>query len=322
MNPVRRPCGRGALAALALAVLAVALAAWWMAAPAGERSSSVGHLAPLPATARWSLLSAGDQDAAKPLSPTTAGIDALEQRLYGQGSLQGTVPDGEWGVDAQGQLRPTLALRRRFDHYLAALGEATVDELTVLMQAHATRDVGEAATRQIREVWDRYVEVQRHPYRITLRLDDPHTWEAALAERQQVRRERLGLVWAEAFYREEEAALRTHIQAARGESRGIERVAAQTQARLLGPPAGGVDPGALHEQRVREFGPEAAERLRQEDLAWADWERRLAEAGQLIEALRQAPELSPVQREAAIAGLIESRFTPAERLRARSLLLR
>lgn len=310
---VRRAAAGGAFAAAAV----VAALVWW---PAPEAESRPGAgAAPLPAAPRWSLLSAGD---GTPVAQPQASVAAaVERRLYGAGSLRGTEPDGDWSVDAHGRLEPSISLRRRFDHYLAALGEASVAELTALMQAHAERDVGAAAAQEIRTLWDRYLAVHQHRYRTQVRLDDPQGWEAALAERQAVRRAHLGRVWADAFYSQEEQALQAHIEAARQQGVGERAGAAGSEHALLGPPAPGADPTALHEQRVRQFGAEAAERLRQEDIAWADWQRRLEHARGRIAALRRAPELSEVQREAAVAQVIDETFGADERLRARSLLL-
>lgn len=316
------PPRRARLVALGAIAALVAVAGWIGGAGAPDGATGPGQAAPLPAAPRWSVLAAGDPSGPE-AEAAGAAVAAVERRLYGTGSLRGTEPDGAWSVDAQGRLQPSIVLRRRFDHYLAALGEASVDELTALMQAHAERDVGAEAAAQIRAVWDRYLAVQRHPYRTQVRLQDPHSWHAALAERQAVRRAQLGPVWAQAFYRDEEQALEAHVASSR--SAGADAPAAPAaeaaERALLAPPGAGTDAAALHEERVRRFGAQAAERLREEDRAWADWQRRLAEAREHIAALQRAPELSQAQRQAAMTRVIDEAFAPDERLRARGLLL-
>jgi lipase chaperone LimK len=64
----------------------------------------------------------------------------------------------------------------------------------------------------------------------------------------------------------------------------------------------------------------ALARVQQADAAWADWQRRLADAKQRIAALQAAPELSALQRSEAIERLIAQQFDASEAVRARALL--
>jgi len=78
--------------------------------------------------------------------------------------------------------------------------------------------------------------------------------------------------------------------------------------------------GVLHQLREATYGREAAERLREEDLAQASWQTRLGNGRNTITRLRQAPELSEPQREEAVTQWLAQNFSAAEQVRARALL--
>jgi lipase chaperone LimK len=314
---MRRGLARAAWWALGGTGLALLGAIGWeLACPGGcaaptQQASATPVGAPIGRGEGFSLMAAGPRGSA----PASAGRapEELAHAVFTEGSLRGTSPDGDWGVDASGRLRPSIALRRRFDYYLGALGEASVDELGALMLADATRDVGAEAAGRVREIWQRYVQLQQQRYEHQVQLGDRSSWEPALAERQLARRRILGPEWAEAFYREEEEALRREMAA----TGSAPEPAAQSL--LLGS-APGTDPDVLHQQRVAQFGPEAAQRLREEDAEWARWQQRVAQAYREVEALRRAPELSNPQREAAVAAYLERHFDEREHLRVQALL--
>nr|WP_297357370.1 lipase secretion chaperone [uncultured Caldimonas sp.] len=301
----------------AAGVLVLASIGWHFACPDGcaspsrppaERSGG----APLGRSEGFSLMGAAPA-AGMGASTAQRSPEQVAHRLFTDGSLRDTSPDGDWGVDASGQLRPSITLRRRFDYYLTALGEASVEELGALVLAEATRAVGAEAAARIGEVWQRYVTLQQQTYEHQVKLGDRSTWAPALAERQLARRRILGPAWAEAFYREEEEALRREMSQA-------QQPAPESQQALLLGGAPGTDPEVLHRQRVQQFGEEAAQRLREEDAAWQRWEQRVAQAYGDVDRLRRAPELSPVQREAAIQAYLEQHFDEKERLRVQALL--
>lgn len=303
-----------ALGAAGLALLGAI--GWELACPGGCTAPAVQTPAeragaPIGRSDGFSLMAAGPRGVAA--APAGRSSAEVAHAVFTEGSLRGTVPDGDWGVDPSGALRPSVALRRRFDYYLGALGEASVDELGALMLADATRDVGAEAAGRVREIWLRYVQLQQQRYEHQVQLGDRSSWEPALAERQLARRRILGPEWAEAFYRDEEEALRREMAA----TASAPEPAAQSL--LLGG-APGTDPDVLHQQRVAQFGPEAAQRLRDEDAEWARWQQRVAQAYREVEALRRAPELSNPQREAAVAAYLERHFDERERLRVQALL--
>jgi lipase chaperone LimK len=277
-------------------------------------------VAPAPAAALgraegFSLMGAAPSPL-RSLGPALArSVPDVEHALFVDGSLREASLDGDWGVDAQGGLQPSLALRRRFDQLLTTLGEVNLDELTAWLLDRTLRDVGPQASAEIMAVWARYIALLERPYTTAAQLDDPQSWALALAERQQARREVLGPAWAEAFYRDEDAALRQKMELA-GQPGSAGRL---PQPSVLHP-----DPRLsaqeLHQRRVAEFGPEAAERLRAEDEAEARWQARLAQARDQVSLLQQAPHLSEPQRREAIDNWIASHFDEREQLRVRALL--
>jgi lipase chaperone LimK len=164
-------------------------------------------------------------------------------------------------------------------------------------------------------VWERYIVLQERRYTTAARLDDPHTWTQALAERQQARREILGLAWAEAFYREEEDAMRRQAELA-----GQPGSSGRTPEPSWLHPDPQLSADELHQRRIAQYGAQAAERLRDEDEAEARWQARLAQAREQVGALQRAAHLSEPQRHEAIEGWIASHFDEREQLRVKALL--
>jgi lipase chaperone LimK len=255
---------------------------------------------------------AGQQHNADATLSLEAGHDKV-QRVLDHGSLRGTDADGDWGTWRDGTLLPGVSLRRRFDWLLTALGEASPTEMRHWIELEVTQDKGPAAARQVLAVWDRYIALQQQPWRQKADPSDPATWQAALAERSAARQQHLGRDWAQAFYADEEQAFVAHAEERRS-GRTAEPDAALLVAR------DGADADALQRQRERQLGPDAAERLRAEDRAWADWERRLATARVRVQALGAAPELSELQRRQAQNAYLAETFSGHELVRARALL--
>lgn len=239
---------------------------------------------------------------AQPVQRTGASVpEVFAQWLGERSSLRGAALDGSWGeLDAQGQLKPALALRRRFDQLLTLQGETTLEQMAAFAEHDARIALGTDGARQVMDVWRRYLELQRYEFRTRVDLRDRNSWAAALAERQPVRRNLLGADWAAAFYAEEEAQL----QAAARET--------APQAEAAATNAAGIDVAALP--------PDARQRLADEQAAWADWEKRLAQARQEWARLQSAAELSTPQRAAAIEEWMLQRFDAGEQRRVRALL--
>jgi lipase chaperone LimK len=294
---------------------AVVLAAWW-AMPAAPEAPLVvlpGTTSPGTAAQGWSLLALGGGDTPTPRATASSAStlpapEDLWQALFVDGSLRGAELDGAWG-DWDGQrLAPSLALRRRFDQLLTTVGETSPEALRNLVAWLAERDLGAAGAEAVLAVWDRYLKLQHHRFKETMDLTRPYV----LQDHQLARRDALGIPWADAFYRDEEAAFRQRMDT------GPTQQTAQPQWTAAAPQ--GVSAEAWHRQRVAALGQEAADRLQAEERAQAEWHQRLADARVSIERLAGAQELSAVQRQEAAQSWLNEHFQGTDRLRASALL--
>ncbi len=276
---------------------ALVLAAWlWsrLDDPDPSRVQALAHPAAqpqAPAHPVLASLSAAAPSASAPRSP-----EDFEHWLEEKSSLRGVSLDGAWDIDSEGRLKPTMALRRRFDQLLSLVGEATLDEITAYVDHDVTALAGPAAAQQVLDVWRHYVELQKQAFNVQVDMRDRSTWAPAQAERQQARRRVLGDVVARAFYAQEDAML---------------------QAVLASPPS---VVGGFQSIDKSSLPADAAERLRQEEVAWADWERRLGEARREQSSLQSHEEMSQTQRDEALSRYIAQRFKADEVVRIRALL--
>ncbi|RQP21419.1 lipase secretion chaperone [Piscinibacter terrae] len=272
---------------------ALAVAAWlWSGLNDAdlERPQALAGETPKHAAAPAAGLAALSTAASAPRGP-----EVFERWLENESSLRGITLDGAWDVDSEGRLKPTLALRRRFDQLLSLAGEATVDEIAAYIGHDVNQLAGSSAAAQVQGLWQRYVELQQYRFTVQPDMRDRGTWANALAERQQVRRRLLGEVAAKAFFADEEAMLQTTIAAAPGAA-GFQSIDKST------------------------LSPQAAQRLSQEEAAWADWERRLADARREQASLSARVELSPQQRDEALLRYVGQRFNASEMVRVKALL--
>ncbi len=283
------------LAVLGL-LLVGSLAAWL--APGAEPAQATPAPAPAVAPAAAGPARAGaaaEHHVLEAVAATpTEELQAFGRWMAEHSALRGTALDGGWGLDAQGQVRPSLALRRRFDHLLQLQGQAPLPKLSAWLAQQARQELSEADVQQVMSVWQAYLGLLASAGPVPRPGDGP-ALAAALDTEAQRRRAWLGLAWAEAFFGEDEAAWR------------------QRQAQGPAPAEPLIDRSRL--------SPEAAQRLADAEAEQARWTRRLAQARAELQRLRQAPELSEPQRDEAIDRLLDERFAPGgERLRARALL--
>ncbi len=255
-------------------------------------------------------------------------------KVWQTGSLRGSEVGGDWGRWVEHVLQPGASLRRRFDYLLTTLGEVDHTDLRYWVEHQVTTDIDAAAASQVLTVWDRYIRLQQHRFSEGLNPKDERSWQAALAERSRVRVQILGADWAKAFYADEEQSFAEFTQrrfAPKAVNDALPAGAASpasldsgADASLLVPPPlaslSADDQRQLQQRRTAQFGAEAAERLRAEDLAWAAWEQRLGEARQQMQSIARAPELSALQRSQAQDAWLRERFSGSELLRAQAML--
>ncbi len=309
-----RPWPRRALLLVAPALLGAA--ALWLLLPADRAPPR----AAAPVFTDWSFNPFAE---GQPLDGVQHNADAARAadearvrvlKVWESGSLRGSDLDGDWGTWVDNQLQPSTSLRRRFDYLLTALGEVQPTDLRHWIEQEVSAQMNDGAARQVLAVWDRYIQLQQQRFNHQANPNDASTWQPALAERTAARRQILGADWAEAFYGDEERAF-VAFTAELTAQRAAGILPAETNL-LTGPPG-----EQLQAQRVQQFGADAAERLRAEDTAWAEWERRLQNARQQLQTFAAAPELSALQRSQAQETYLAHNFSGHELVRARALLM-
>lgn len=306
--------------ALAIAVAMLGAAVGWLGlGDSSEVTTKIGtrHF---DTTGGISLLAGGGSEGLLPDAARGAAgslvVSDIETRLLIEGSLRGAELDGSWGQWAYGALRPDIALRQRFDQLLTTVGELSTDELRAFIASRAERDTSPEQAQTVLALWDRYLTLQQVRFPALIDLNRPAEWSHELQAHQLARREHLGHAWADAFFGEEEQRFRDLIAE---HSQTTAARPSVTAPNALSPSAD-LSSGVLHQLRVATYGREAAERLREEDLAQAAWQTRLGNARNAITRLRQAPELSEPQREEAVTQWLAQNFPAAEQVRARALL--
>lgn len=326
-RPTRRAIAWVALPIAALlVVIAVAVAAFGGVWNRGADHTPVRVLAPPGGPAAGPLVSSARASAEVLPSPAQLKAQRFRQWLQESSSLRGAVLDGSWCVDGQGRLQPCLPLRLRFDQLLTLLGEVNLADIAAHIESEVTLAHGPAAAQAVAERFRAYVALQDRTYPNELVAADPAMLAAALAQRHDARQAALGKAWADAFFADEEAALRALIDqsgpAGPGERGPGDDGATALAAAPAGSPAAqgaitvvgaqGLDPARLD--------PAARDALQDERQRWQAWEARLQQARQAVAGLQAAPELSDRQRAEAVQRWIDEHFSGPEARRVRALL--
>lgn len=272
-----------------------------------------------------------------------ARVDADRQSGW-PASLQGSTPDGEVSLDAQGHLVPTLGLRRLFDYFLSTIGELDLPAIRALLLDHVLGLHGGEVAAEVARLFDRYVDYQRA-------LSDsesllPRDLDARLDFAQQLRRRHFDAATADAFFGEEEAyaeytlermriardsalseaertAQLSALEAGLGEAQlaslrearsveGIEEQSRQFEALAI-------DPGARFDERSALYGEAAAARLAELDRERAAWDQRVHAYRQARDDIQRNAGFNAQQRAQAIADLRARSFDAQEARRIMSL---
>lgn len=259
-------------------------------------------------------------------------------------SLQGSMPDGEVALAADGKLQPAAALRRLFDYFLSAIGEADMTAIRAMLLAHVRSLHGSGVAEQVAAVFDRYVEYQR-----ALSVAEPGLsadLEERLAFAKALRRKFFDADTAQAFFGEEEAYAEYTLARRRVASdaqldaptrarrlRELEDTLPAQQRALLQDvgtalvaeeqsrqfDALQVGDTQRHEERSALFGQAAATRLAALDHQRALWDQRLAAYVQSRADVLGDARLSSQARAQRLADLRSQRFDENEARRVASL---
>ena len=287
------------VAAVMVVTAAVAYAAMMIFSPVDQPTAASKRLE----SSGGSRFLVADGDGTEQVKPLLVAGEGGKGLNLQESSLADTQADGTWSIGPDGQAQPNLALRRRFDYFLLLQGERDIAALTADIQRQVSAAHGQIAAQQVMALWRSYLQLQQHRWTTQVDMQRPSTWSSALTERSMKRREQLGIAWAEAFYRDEEADLRQQIAKSNGQANGQDLTTASAAERNL--------PTAL---------PDAPQRQAEVDAEWQQWSKRLEAARSQIAKLQQAPELSEPQRADAVAAYVTSQFSGSELLRVKALL--
>lgn len=296
-------------------VVAAAGALWWMQSWRTDHDGVT-----LAGQQSLSLLGAGSDAAlldkiAKGDAPMRA-LDQIRALVMADPLIAQTQAAGSWAVDANGKLRPELALRQRFEYYLLALGQVAPNEIRTLIEDEVKKAHGTRIAAEVMAVFDKYWSLRLQQPRNRLVLNDRETWMPAFQEQKALRRQFLGVEWAKAFFGAEEQEFERFVAQADGKT-DVAKADLDLPVPQMGP---GKDPQAVHAERVALYGEAAAQRLAQADAEWAQWEQRLAGGRAEWQRLQASAELSDIQRQQAMEQYINSHFPADERIRAKGLL--
>lgn len=317
---------RVGLGLLSLAVLAGGLLAWW--------------LAPEPAA-----------------PPAMAAIGPVSRAAPFVRSMQDTLPDGDLQTVAAGGAVPgagsTLAygeLKRLFDYYLSAVGEQSIETITLQIRGELARRLPPAQAQKAQRLLGLYVEFKRELVRVEsqpqlagnglqairgrfMAMQDMRARYFSAEETQGMfgfedaydmdAIARLEVSQNPALNAEQKKKQLTALDAAMPEQLRKEReatnvvVRVEQQAQDLRAKGGSDDD--VYRMRAKELDPQAAARLADVDREEAAWKGRISryleERSKLLQSQTNA---SASEREASLAQLQQSAFSEAERPRLRA----
>jgi lipase chaperone LimK len=328
---------RGGVAVVAVALLVVGRGLF-----AGPRPSTGRAAAPVVDEAVRPAPQTGVVRAAsaEPEPPPPAAESPLP------GSLRGSEEDGALRLDERGDLVVDPALLAFFDYYLAASGEESDAAIKARIAAriHA-RLSGEPELRAI-DLLDRYFAFRGASRGLRLSgASNVEDVEARLEVIRKLRREHFANADADRLFGDQErtAALTIAAQRVAGDATltaaeqqrklaeieeqlpEAERAARAASSRPMleraeedAMRAAGASAAEIQRHRVAALGEAAAQRLGVLDEARAAWGRRL-EAFRAARGLIERSTRDPAAKQAAIAALLASSFTPEERLRVQAL---
>ncbi|MGE4070224.1 MAG: lipase secretion chaperone [Lysobacterales bacterium] len=279
----------------------------------------------------------GEPDRADSHTSATPGPSAIEPP-----SLMDTDIDGAVELDANGQLIPSLSLRRLFDQVLSSVGELSIAQIRQLLANRLDHLTTPEGKRQALAAFERYLRYLQSVDAAASRLNEL-PFRERLAALSELRRQHLGSDMAEAFFADEEAYQRyTLDRRDLAEQTGLtpEERAARARELLQALPESSREPyvqqlqtdadmadaeaietlssnpDERYRQRRERFGEEAAARMELLDRERQAWDQRVA-AYQRERARWQSAEAAA--RDAALSAYLAAHFSEAEQRRIRSL---
>jgi len=271
------------------------------------------------------------------VAPESAQLQTLRAR-WQRSSLRGSSIDGEITFDEHRRLQMTPDLRRRFEHYLALLGEFSVADLKLLLLEDVREAHGDAATASVQAAFERYLGLrqastgmasgldieQRHAALQALRRqwfgDDADTLFADEIAHDAYTLERLRLAQLpQPLAEQAQDALRALRPASVNAAEDLAHSALLAEEQTRQFQALQLDASTRSAEREALWGAEAATRLEALDRERAAWEQRLRDYAVQRDRVSADRSLDPSARERALRELINTRFEGPERVRVLSL---
>jgi lipase chaperone LimK len=289
----------------------------------------------------------------EPAAPPVAVIGPVSRATPFVRSMQDTLPDGNLQTLAKGAApgaTGTLAygeLKRLFDYYLSAVGEQSIEAITLQIRGELDRRLPPAQAQKAQRLLGLYIEFKRELVRVESQPQLVGNGLQAIRGRfnamQDVRAKYFSAEETQGMFGFEDAydmdaiarlevdqnpALNAQqkkqqlaaLDAAMPEQLRKEREATsmvvrlEQQAQELRAKGGSEDD--VYRMRAKELDPQAAARLAEVDREEAAWKGRIAryleERNKLLQAQSNA---SASERESSLAQLQQSRFSEAERPR-------
>lgn len=259
-------------------------------------------------------------------------------------SFAGTQVDGQFRLDAAGNLLVSMDIRRIFDYFLSAYGEESLKASLARLQAYIRNQLQEPAESQALALLAQYLDYKRQLVQLEKDLPQMASLDAMRQREQAVQALRASLFSPEAhqaFFGQEEAYNHFTLQrlAIRHDSslsdqqkaEALDQLRAslpedmqellvpQLQSELRQQTAALQASGASSEQirqlRLQLVGAEATGRLESLDRQRQQWQQRLSDYRQEKAKLAANTGLSDADRHAALERLATERFDERERLR-------
>jgi lipase chaperone LimK len=270
------------------------------------------------------------------------------QRALQEGSMRGTVADGDITLGFAGQLTPDLALRRLFDYYLALVGETDLPGVRKLLRQDLLhRQLAESVVEDVMRAFDRYVGYLQAA---TTLADQPGlTLQNQLPKLQALRQQMLGKDLALGFYGAEQAqqqqllrrlaveadhslspaeserrleALDAAMPAAEREARAQATVGDLVQQQTALFEEAHADSATRHAERAQVWGDAVADRLGQLDQQRAQWQSRLETYAAQRVRIQENGALSAESRQTALQQLLGTSFHGTEQLQVEAMARR
>jgi len=294
--------------------------------------------------------------AAEPDEPPVAVIGPVTPSTPFVRSMLDTLPDGELQTlqagAAQGSTGPLAygELKRLFDYYLSAVGEQSIEAITLQIRSELDRKLPSPQAQKARRLLDLYIAFKRELIRLESQPQLVGNGLQAIRGRflamQDVRaryfsaEETQGMFGFEDSYdmdaiarlevsqnpalsaeqkKQQLAALDAVLPDALRKEREATSMVVRLEQQAQALRAKGGSEDDVYRMRAKELDPEAAARLAEVDRDEAAWKSRIAQyREQRNKLLQSQANASESEREASLVQLQQSAFSEAERPRLKA----